>query len=100
MCAAVDVRMSIRALDPSGCFWLTSAFVMHCTEHPSPESIVSGPPTPAVLIGSVLNVPLRTELRPWRSVALTAMVYVVFGSRPRKNAVFSGEFAETLTVLA
>jgi hypothetical protein len=83
--------MSIRAFVPSGCFWLTSALVMHCTEQPRPVSIVSVPLWPVVVIGSVLNVPLRTELRPCRSVALTAIVYVVSGSSPRKYATLCGE---------
>ena len=64
MCAVVDVAMSSSADVPSGGFWPTSTFVMHCWEQPIPESIVAGPTTPVVLIGSVSNVPLRTELRP------------------------------------
>ena len=60
---------------------------------------MSGPPSPAVLIGSVLNVPFCDATWFFRSVALTRIVYVVSGSSPKNDAVRFGENAEIETFL-
>jgi hypothetical protein len=77
--------------------WVRIALWIQATEQPSPESKLSTSVSTATSTFLVANVPVRVDVWPWMSFAVTTIRYVVSGCRPVRRIVRCSENAGSET---